>query len=96
MVRFRKKPVEIEAVQFTGDNIEEIAQLAGFDLTAEDPDRSGAFLSDDNPPALVLQTIHGEFACARVGDWVIPEPQPGRAYPCKPDIFAATYEPVEP
>lgn len=41
------------------------------------------------------RTVHGEIAVARHGDWIIPEAEPGRFYPCKPDVFAATYEAVE-
>jgi hypothetical protein len=82
MPRFRKKPVEIEAVQWTGDNVDEVREFLGFmDRTDED--------------AIPVTTIHGDTAFVRLRDWIIPEPQPGRFYPCKPDIFEATYEQVE-
>ena len=41
-----------------------------------------------------VTTIHGERAHLADGDWILPEPQEGRFYPCKPDIFAAKYEPL--
>lgn len=85
-MRYRKKPVVIEAMQWTGDNIEAIWEWGG----------AGGIYgpTEKNPDQLILTTIHGEEAIARVGDWIIPEPQPDRFYPCKPDIFEATYEPV--
>lgn len=85
--RFRKKPIEITAIQFTGDNVEEIWNLFGTDGIYGPTER--------NPDYLILTTIHGDEAPCRVGDWVIPEPKAGHFYPCKPDIFANTYDPVE-
>jgi hypothetical protein len=41
-----------------------------------------------------VRTVHGELAVVRHGDWIVPEKTPGRFYPVKPDVFAATYEPV--
>lgn len=82
--RYRKKPIVIEAMQWTGDNINDIWDWGGTD---------GIYgPTETNPNRLILTTIHGEKATARVGDWVIAEPTPGRFYPCKPGIFAASYE----
>jgi hypothetical protein len=39
-------------------------------------------------------TIHAQRAYLDPGDWVITEPDPRFHYPCKPDVFAATYEPA--
>ncbi len=84
MPHFRKKPVEIEAVQWTGENIHELWEWGGA---------GGIYGPTElNPNQLILTTIHGERAIARVGDWVIRESQPDRFYPCKPDIFTETYE----
>lgn len=42
-----------------------------------------------------LHTIHeGQKVSLEVGDWILPEPDGVHFYPCKPDIFAATYEPA--
>ena len=98
--RYRKKPVEVEAVQWTGDNIAEVAKLLQIDLTVDldssdtNPQDHLLYATDNRPPALVMKTVHGETAVARVDDWVVPEPVPGRGYPVRADIFAATYEPV--
>ena len=86
MTTFRKKPIEVEAMQWTGDNIAAIWDWGGT---------AGIYgPTEENPDQLILTTIHGEQAVARVGDWVIREPRADRFYPCKPDIFEATYDPV--
>jgi hypothetical protein len=78
MPRFRKKPVVIEAVQLAG-NFDEIERFVGGDAEF----RNGE---------LVVATLEGAMR-ARTGDWIIQGVQ-GEFYPCKPDIFAATYEEV--
>jgi hypothetical protein len=84
---FRKKPAEIRAIQFTGDNIDAIWDAFGT---------AGIYgPTEMNPDYLILTTIHGDEAPCRPGDWIIPEPQAGRFYPCKPDVFAATYDRIE-
>ena len=40
-------------------------------------------------------TIHGQKTLVEEGDWIITEPDGVHHYPCKPDIFEASYEPVE-
>lgn len=85
-MRFRKKPVVIEAVQFNGTNHAEI-----FAFCAD------ASNNADNPNAvsntLWIHTLEGGHVCSR-GDWVIKGIK-NEFYPCKPDIFEATYEPVD-
>ncbi|NED31101.1 hypothetical protein [Streptomyces sp. SID8499] len=98
MACYRKKPVEIEAVQLCWTQWNEVCELLGDALTAENPD--GAFeipaeeVSDTcgeegpNYIGLYVRTVHGEIAIVRHGDWIVPEKQPGRFYPVKPDVFA--------
>lgn len=83
MPKFRKKPVVIEAVQFLGENITEIEVWSGQRV----PDSSMGF-----PACLVIHTLEGDMT-ARPGDWIIRGVN-GEFYPCKPDIFEATYEAV--
>jgi len=79
-MKFRKKPVVVEAEQwFPGKS------HPGVWCDREGPDK--------NKPYVI--TIHNQRAYLAPGDWIIPEPKPGLYYPCKPDIFEATYEPVE-
>lgn len=99
--RFRKKPVEIEAVQLCWRNWSAVCGFLGDVVSPENPARPVIEgMSDTCGEAgpeyieLTVTTIHGEPAIVRHGDWIIPEPMPGRFYPCKPDIFAATYDEV--
>lgn len=78
MPMFRKKPVVIEAVQFKG-NFDELASFVGGDAN---------FTNGE----LVIATLEGALH-ASDGDWIIKGVK-GEFYPCKPDIFAATYEPA--
>ena len=50
-------------------------------------------ISDQGP---CVTTIHGQRAFLNPGDWIITEPGGYYHYPCKPEIFADTYEPVSP
>ncbi|WP_304736504.1 hypothetical protein [uncultured Desulfovibrio sp.] len=87
MRKFRKKPVEIEAIQLE-DNTECLHALseAGLDPVQMD-------YADPNNPVLSIETPEGTMF-AGIGDFIIKGVK-GEFYPCKPDIFAATYEPAE-
>lgn len=85
-MKFRKKPVVIEAVQFDGKNCFEILKFMG---RASDI-WEGDLLPFDIP---VIYTLEGDLT-ASVGDWIIKGIR-GEFYPCKPDIFEATYESAE-
>lgn len=83
--KYRKKPVEIEAVQFTQDA--DVNEDELFPWLSE----SVAWY-DDSYDQIVLPTLEGDMR-ASVGDWIIKGLQ-GEFYPCKPDIFEQTYEEV--
>jgi hypothetical protein len=86
VARYRKRPVEVEAVCWTGDNMGEVAAMFSEGLQAIQPiGRSGE--------RLTIRTLEGTMTAQR-GDWIIKGVQ-GEAYPCKPDIFDATYESAE-
>jgi hypothetical protein len=78
---FRKKPVVIEARQYHGGNFDECARFVG-------PSTRGA----PGDFAFHIHTLEGVME-AMPGDWIIKGVK-GEFYPCKPDIFAATYEAV--
>jgi hypothetical protein len=98
-MKFRKKPVEIEAFQMTearrmdneywpewlgaawNGNRDEEGTLQRVDMDATMPDQ------------LEVVTLEGNHRVSW-GDWIIRGVK-GELYPCKPDIFAATYEPVQ-
>lgn len=87
MAKFRKKPVVIDALQFSGgfgDGETVIAWMNDGGLMRYDDERGWA---------VVIETLEGEMS-AFANDWII-RGVAGEFYPCKPDIFAATYEPAE-
>lgn len=84
--RFRKKPVEIRALRWLPEDLEAAGYLVGW-LMAHDVDyemQAGGALS--------IVTLEGAMLASR-GDWII-QGVAGEFYPCKPDIFEATYEPA--
>lgn len=89
--RYRKKPVEIEAVKWTGENHEEINDFCS-DLIGENPDESGIAYNDPEGH-VIIQTLEGKVA-ASVGDYIVKGVK-GEFYPVKPDIFHETYEEVD-
>jgi hypothetical protein len=90
--KFVKRPVEIEAIQFTDANKDQVYNWAkeiqgnvyhGWDESS-------------NNPILKIPTLEGEMICS-IGDYLIKEPFPidwRKLYPCKADIFHKTYEEV--
>lgn len=86
MAKYRKKPVVIEAVKWTGNNIPEIAAF----MMPQAPMYMGSQFTDADE-IVGIETLEGVMV-ARKGDWIIRGVK-GELYPCKPDIFAATYEP---
>ena len=87
-MKFRKKPIVIEAEQFnyTTDKSSRFGAKTG-DMFMEYP-----VLVDELGPHLTIPTLEGEHR-ANPGDWIITGVK-GERYPCKPDIFAMTYEAV--
>jgi len=87
MSKFRKRPVVIEAEQVTDD-------LGNHALIVDWIRRNGGLASMPAlDPHIDISTLEGVMR-ADIGDWVIRGVQ-GEFYPCKPDIFEATYEPAE-
>jgi hypothetical protein len=81
MPTFRKKPVEVEAIQWTGENAEEIKACCGE--KASPPWRH-------SPRTFLIETAEGHLG-AMPGDWII-KGIAGEFYPCKPEIFEESYE----
>lgn len=86
-MKYRKKPVIIEAIQFedNSDRIIEIHEFMGGDTIRVN-------YEDKNNPYLKIETLEGIMK-ASVGDYIIKGVN-GEFYPCKPDIFEKTYERV--
>lgn len=90
MAQFRKKPVVIEAVQFKNGGLTEPTDWLKEGL-AKARHLAGAVWVEDG--LLFIHTLEGLHR-ADDGDWIIRGVK-GELYPCKPDIFAATYEAAE-
>lgn len=82
-MKYRKKPIVIEAMQYNGKNSTEIMVQLGM------PEIGEELCSDD----LLINTLEGEMR-ASVGDYIIKGIK-GEFYPCKPDIFEASYEEIQ-
>lgn len=90
--RFRKKPVEIEAWQWDSDEYD--PALRGWIGNVLDDNSNmlcGFQLLDDDDEAEVYNYLHKTWVKLKSGDWIIKGIQ-GEFYPCKPDIFEATYD----
>jgi hypothetical protein len=81
-VRYRKKPVVVEAIQWTGQDISDFVGYDPFDST-----------DCTRLPKLFINTLEGSME-ASMGDYIIKGIK-GEFYPCKPDIFDLTYEKAE-
>lgn len=93
MGKFRKKPVVIEAVEFKGFN-KENGQVIFSDCPEWLMSEFGkTVIFFDKPNTLTIKTLEGDHT-ASIGDYII-QGVKGELYPCKPDIFKKTYEPVE-
>ncbi len=88
-MKFRKKPLEIEAIQYTGENSQEIIEFS----TRFSSKRHVEEMTDAKGKYLMIKTLEG-YMSAPINDWIIKGIK-GEFYPCKPDIFDQTYEPVE-
>ena len=86
MTRYRKLPVEIDAKRLMQDNA---AAVVSWASNFGGKDRRCVSVSEG---ALMIQTLEGVMT-ANVGDWLI-RGVAGEFYPCKPEIFAKTYEVV--
>lgn len=96
--KYRKKPVTIEAMQWNGTSqgatpiIQWILDNGGSGcLWCSDPDRCSK-TGGDCPHTICIRTLEGDMH-ASLGDYIIRGVQ-GEFYPCRADVFAATYEEV--
>lgn len=90
--QFRKKPVVIAAVRWTGDNEAELVEFTDnrfAALSAEDR----ANCDDAAATAQVFDVLHSTWVLVQTGDWII-RGISGEFYPCRADVFEATYDAV--
>ncbi len=86
MAKYRKKPVVVEAMEFTEESKDRVFSFVECNKYAAH--------DDNGAPLLKMQTLEGDMT-AVLGDWIIKGIK-GEFYPCKPDIFEATYELADP
>lgn len=99
--RFRKKPVVVEARQLVGttSDIHEVylwveSHVGPYETNSPDKEVPIKGISIDAETGfIVIATLEGEMT-AKIGDWII-KGVAGEFYPCKPEIFEATYEPAD-
>ena len=97
--KYRKKPVVIEAMQWDG-GWPTLHDLCAWASSGDDPDDEPTLLYEhdaltdvtDSITRVSVATLEGPLNVSP-GDWIIKGVQ-GEFYPCKPDIFDATYEPA--
>ena len=83
-MKYRKKPIVVEAKQFTNESKDSVYRWASsIRMNVEPSTREGK-------PVLLIPTLEGEMV-ASLGDYII-QGVSGEIYPCKPDIFEKTYE----
>lgn len=94
MPRYRKKPVVIEAITF--DALVEHGKVVGGNIVGGMPwsfSYNGHGITHENDDCYLIPTLEGTMRFCR-GDMLITGVK-GEIYPCKPDIFHATYEPAD-
>lgn len=94
-MKYRKKPVVIDALQWNGkSNLKEVVEFLGVRLNGFEkvsiPNQSPE--QEDLVTKIIIHTLEGDHD-ASIGDYIIKGIK-GEYYPCKPDIFEATYEAV--
>ena len=96
--KYRKKPLEVEALQWDGLNQREMYEFLGGDPNDYMKPIGDNFFIDHFrvERGLIIRTSEGDMA-ANVGDYIIKEPfdKERKYYPCKKEVFEATYELIE-
>lgn len=90
--KFRKKPVEVQAIRYDGTNEDAVAEFMGGERQAKAEKSKVSGPGRGMRDGIRIHTLEGTMT-ASVGDWIIRGVQ-GEFYPCKPAVFAATYEEV--
>ncbi len=90
--KYRKIPVEVEAIQFTEESKDRVYTWA----SSIQNDIYHGWDDWNSQPILKIPTLEGEMICS-IGDYLIKEPFPTnnrKLYPCKPSIFEQSYEKI--
>ncbi len=93
VTRWRKRPVEITAVQYTGDNQGDVRRFGGYLPGADLLERHYAVRFGPDGAGEVYDRIHDSWIRFGPGHWIIRGIR-GELYPCEGSVFAETYEPA--
>ena len=101
--KYKKRPISIEALQWTGDNPEEVREFVGdslsydinvdIEMIKEYVNKRGDLNDNETESYFVIKTLEGNHLTT-IGDYIIKGVR-GEFYPCKEDIFLETYEEVD-
>ena len=86
--KYKKKPVEVEAIQFTENTVQECWYFTGRQKILKESTKKNI-----SNVGIKIKTLEGTM-WAKKGDWIIKGVN-GEFYPCKDDIFKKTYEEVK-
>lgn len=92
-IKVRKRPVEVEAIQWTLDNeieIEEFCNGTEFSILS---DTGRLYCDDPDATAEVYDRLHSTWVLVHENDWIIKGTE-GEFYPCKPEVFEKVYEKI--
>lgn len=89
---YRKRPIAIEAMRYTGENWPKIAAWVQPGIKPDRLPPGWSLRKARGVVSLVVATLEGDHM-ALPGDWIL-RGVAGEFYPCRPDIFARTYEAV--
>lgn len=92
-MKYRKKPVVVEAIQLRWDTWSEMCDFIGVGKLEDGKPEGFSPNGKSDVLGLKIPTLEGVMEASE-GDWVIKGIK-GEFYPCKPDIFEATYEKLE-
>lgn len=90
IIRYRKKPVEVDTIQWTGDNLQDVQAFVGL---TPDCIQDGFQIKPDGT-AVVWDKLHATWVGVYTGQHIIRGVR-GEFYPIAPDVLADTYEPVQ-
>lgn len=91
-MKYRKKPVVIEAMQWNEHNLKEVMEFIGSEFAYDEKTEyaTNKFVYFKTTKRLLIHTLEGTMEVSKY-DYIIKGIK-GEFYPCKPDIFEATYE----
>ena len=93
IMKYRKKPVVIEAVQWNGTNLSDIKEFVGDSLVYDIIDTAWQVGKGKPHVLMKIKTLEGDMHVSE-GDYII-KGLKGEFYPCKPDIFEKKYELID-